>query len=50
MSRKDFGELMEFLLKGLNSFKIQTRFKLDLILESIIQNLEGFGRWAKHES
>jgi hypothetical protein len=28
MLRKNFGELMEFLLKGLNPFKIQGRFKL----------------------
>jgi hypothetical protein len=47
---KDFGELMEFFLKGLNSFKIQTSFKLDFLLKFIIQNPEGFGSWAKQES
>jgi hypothetical protein len=47
MPRKNFGKLMEFFLKGLNPFKIQTRFKLELVLNFIIQNLEGFGSWAK---
>jgi hypothetical protein len=27
MSRKIFGEFLEFFLKGLNPFKIQTNFK-----------------------
>jgi hypothetical protein len=46
-SRKKFGEIMEFFSKGLNPFKIQTSFIFDLMLEFIIQNLEGFGIWAK---
>jgi hypothetical protein len=32
---------MRFFLKDLNPFKIQTRFKLDLLLNFIIQNSEG---------
>jgi hypothetical protein len=28
----NFGELMRFLPEGLNLFKIQTRFKVDLFL------------------
>jgi hypothetical protein len=47
MSRKKFGEFMDFLLKDLNPFKIQISFKLDLFLEFIIQNPEGFGSLAK---
>jgi hypothetical protein len=48
--RYNFGEFMEFFPKGLNlPFKTQTSFKLDLLLEFIIQNLEGFGSWAKKE-
>jgi hypothetical protein len=31
---------MRFFAKGWNPFKIQTSFKLDLILNFIIQNLE----------
>jgi hypothetical protein len=38
---------MEFLLKGLNPFKIQMRFKFESDLNFIIQNLERFGSWAK---
>jgi hypothetical protein len=38
---------MRFLPKGLNSFKIQTKFNLDLLLNVIIKNLERFGSWAK---
>jgi hypothetical protein len=37
MSRKDFYEFMEVFLKGLNLFKIQTKFKLDLLLNFIIK-------------
>jgi hypothetical protein len=47
MSRKKFGEFMDFLLKDLNPFKIQISFKLDLFLEFIIQNPEGFESLAK---
>jgi hypothetical protein len=43
-------EFMGFLPKGLNPFKIQTRFKMDLILNFIIQNIERFGSWAKKEN
>jgi hypothetical protein len=42
-------EFMRFLPKGLNPFKIQTKFKLDLFLNFIITNLERFGSWAKKE-
>jgi hypothetical protein len=34
--RDNFDEFIEFFLKGLNPFKIQTNFKLDLFLEFII--------------
>jgi hypothetical protein len=34
---------MRFFPKGLNPFKIQTRFKVDLFQKFIIQNLERFG-------
>jgi hypothetical protein len=37
MSRKIFGEFMEFSLKGLNPFKIQTNFKLNLLPQFLIQ-------------
>jgi hypothetical protein len=50
MSRKIFGEFIEFFLKGLNHFKIQTSFKLEFLLEFLIQNPKGFGSWAKKES
>jgi hypothetical protein len=43
MLRNNFGEFMEFLPKGLDPFKIQTRFKLDLIPDFLIQNPERFG-------
>jgi hypothetical protein len=43
MSRNNFGEFMKFLPKGLDPFKIQTRFKLDLIPNFLIQNPERFG-------
>jgi hypothetical protein len=32
-----FGKFMEFFLKGLNSFKIQTKFKCSLLHEFLIQ-------------
>jgi hypothetical protein len=41
MSRKIFGEFMEVFLKGLNPFKIQTNFKLDLFLGFLFQNPVG---------
>jgi hypothetical protein len=40
-------KVMRFLPKGLNPFKIQTRFKLELILNCIIQNRKRFGCRAK---
>jgi hypothetical protein len=49
MSRQIFGELMRFFPKCLNPFKIQSRFKLDLLLDFIIQNSERIGSWAKKE-
>jgi hypothetical protein len=45
----NFSEFMGFLPISLNPFKIQTSFKLDLILDFIIQNQEGFESWAKKE-
>jgi hypothetical protein len=41
MSIKIFGEFMEFFLKGLDPFQIQTKFKLDLLPEFLIQCLLG---------
>jgi hypothetical protein len=38
-----FSEFMEFFLKGLNPFKIKTKFKLGFVLEFIIQYLERYG-------
>jgi hypothetical protein len=40
---------MRFLPEGLNPFKIQIRFKLDLFSNFIIQNLERFWSLAKKE-
>jgi hypothetical protein len=41
---------MRFLPEGLNPFKIQTRFKVNLFLNFIIQNLERFWSLAKNEN
>jgi hypothetical protein len=38
---------MKFLHGGLNPFKIQTKFKIDLFLNFIIQDLEIFWSWSK---
>jgi hypothetical protein len=43
----NFGGLMRFLPEDLNPFKIQTRFKVNLFLNFIIQNLERFWSLAK---
>jgi hypothetical protein len=40
---------MRFLPEGLNLFKIQTRFKVDLFLNFIIQNLERFWSLPKKD-
>jgi hypothetical protein len=40
---------MRFLPEGLNPFKIQIKFKVDLFLNFIIQNLEMFWSWSKKE-
>jgi hypothetical protein len=45
----NFRGLMRFLPEGLNPFKIQTRFKVDLFPNFIIQNLERFWSLAKKE-
>jgi hypothetical protein len=50
MSGKNFGELMGFFPKCLNPYKIQTIFKLEFVLEIIIQNPERIGSWAKKET
>jgi hypothetical protein len=39
--------LMRFLPEGLNPFKIQTRFKVDLFSNFILQNLERFWSFSK---
>jgi hypothetical protein len=49
-SNENFSEFMRFCSKDLNPFKIQTSFKLDLILEFIIQNTEIFGSWDKNKT
>jgi hypothetical protein len=49
MPIKIFGEFMRFFPKGLNTFKIQTIFKLDLLLNFIFQNPERFGSSDKKE-
>jgi hypothetical protein len=41
---------MRFVPKGLNPFKIQTRFKVDLFQKFIIQNLERLGVGPKRKS
>jgi hypothetical protein len=40
---------MRFFSGGLNLFKIQTRFKVDLFLNFTIKNLEIFWSWDKKE-
>jgi hypothetical protein len=40
---------MIFFLKDLNPFKIQTKFKVDLFLNFIIQNLEEFWSLVKNK-
>jgi hypothetical protein len=40
---------MRFLPEGLNPFKIQTMFKVDLFPNFIIQNIERFWSLAKKE-
>jgi hypothetical protein len=47
--RENCGKFLEFLAKGLNSFKIQASFKLELFLGFIMQNPEEFVCWAKQE-
>jgi hypothetical protein len=39
---------MRFFPKGLKPFKIK-KIKLELFLEFIIQNPDGFGSWAKEK-
>jgi hypothetical protein len=41
MLRNIFCEFMEFFLKGLNPFKIQTKFKLDLFPRYLFQKPVG---------
>jgi hypothetical protein len=38
MSEDIFGEFVEFFIKGLNPFKIQTNFKLDFLPGYLIPN------------
>jgi hypothetical protein len=40
---------MRFLAEGLNPFKIETRFKLDMFPNFIIENLERFWSLAIKE-
>jgi hypothetical protein len=40
MSRRIFGEFMGFFPKGLNAFKIQTNFKLEIPLHFLIHESE----------
>jgi hypothetical protein len=41
MPRKNFGEFMEILSKGLNPFRIQANLTFDLFPRFSIQNPEG---------
>ncbi len=50
MSIKIFGEFMEFFLKGLDPFQIQTKFKLDFLPEFLIQRLLGIWTSSQKES
>jgi hypothetical protein len=45
-----FGAFMEFFPKGLNSFKIQTKFKCNLVPEFVIQILLGIWTSSQKES
>jgi hypothetical protein len=45
----NFSKFKRLFAKGLNPFKIQTRFKLDLLMNFIIQNPESFGSWANRK-
>jgi hypothetical protein len=38
---------MRFLPEGLNHFKIQIMFEVDLFMNFIIQNIERFWSWAQ---
>jgi hypothetical protein len=49
MPRKNFGEFMEILSKGLNPFKIQANLTFDLFPRFSIQNPEGIRSRAKME-
>jgi hypothetical protein len=49
-SSENFSEFMRFFSKGLNPFKIQTSFKLELFLKFIIQDPEGLGNQTKKET
>jgi hypothetical protein len=40
MSRRIFGEFMGFFSKGLNPFKIQASFKLEILLQFMICEYE----------
>jgi hypothetical protein len=42
MPMKNFGEFMEFFLKCLNTFKFQTRFILDLLMNFNISKSREF--------
>jgi hypothetical protein len=47
--RKNFGQFMKFLSEGLNTFKIQSDFELEFLLNFIIQNPGQIGSWAKKD-
>jgi hypothetical protein len=49
-SRKIFGEIIEFFLNGLDPFYNSTQIQIGFVSWILIQNLEGFGSWAKNES
>jgi hypothetical protein len=49
MPRKNFGEFMKILSKGLNPFKIQANLTFDLFPGFSIQNPEGIRSRAKME-
>jgi hypothetical protein len=50
MWKYNLREFLGFFPWCLNPFKIQTRFKLDLLQNFIIQNMERFGSWTKEDN
>jgi hypothetical protein len=49
MSSWNIDDFMRFFSKGLNPFKIQTKFKFELFPRYLIKNSEGFGDGPKRK-